>query len=266
MDRRATICFWAIFQLISGESSSKPHCIRSGENVYLHLQHRKTNLSTLSWAYSNENKSNSVVANFNHNFKSSAELFQNGTLKITNIQTNWSVNITATGYNDRGVNIVKEIHHLLVLDTPVVELVLCINEASAFYCANKNGQDVTHRWTVNNSALGEETVFSNSNKHLFLKNTSGSVRCSVEKKGCVVQSEPQYISCRKHSEKEVQPWCVSALISISSVLLCLIMAGLLTCLLRTYRQHLQNMNSEEHRPPAGAISDNLIYCNSEMLV
>ncbi|XP_018588905.1 uncharacterized protein LOC108922975 [Scleropages formosus] len=192
MGMKTTFYLWALLHLFSGESSSDPQCCRSGENVYLHLQNENTSFEDVSWVFS----TSEIVGNFKCIFKSSAELFQNGTLKISNIQANWSGEFTATGYDGRGANTVKETHHLLVLDPPEVHLTVCINGTSVFYCANENGHDVTHTWTVNNSALGEETLFNNSNKHVILANMSGTVRCSVEKKGCSFHSCQVYENLR----------------------------------------------------------------------
>ncbi|KAG9346711.1 hypothetical protein JZ751_007025, partial [Albula glossodonta] len=150
--------------LFSGESCGLTVYGKTGEDVYLHLQNTEGLLS-------------------------------NGTLKLSNVQKNCSGVYTAIMYNNDGIFIRNESNHLIVVDPPVVELVICTLGIAVFRCAGENGADAVYRWRVSIHDQGEERAFSITGKYMYVNETSGNIICSLEKDSHHSDSDPYSFSC-----------------------------------------------------------------------
>ncbi|XP_072573344.1 uncharacterized protein [Paramormyrops kingsleyae] len=248
MDNQAHLLSWVILSVLSGETSANLKCCSTGGTVYLHIQNTSRKPGDIRWKHENNNK-------FENKSTPSIEVFQNWTLKISNIHKNWSGDITAYGYDSDGRHLLTETHHLVVLGHPVVEFLTCAHGTSVFYCADDNGDDTLYTWTVRDDVLGEEKVFSNSSKHISVEVLSGSVHCTVEKKNCTVQSEPVSFNCTKTPT----PWCLTALTGVSVLMLCLTVAGISFCFLRWYKKHRLSTKSENSSVSPTPVNEDIVY-------
>ncbi|XP_048884869.1 uncharacterized protein LOC125750709 [Brienomyrus brachyistius] len=246
MDIQAHLLSWAILSFLSGETSANLQCCKAGGTVYLHIQKTSQKLRDIRWKHENNIK-------FENKSTSSAEIFQNRTLKISNIQKNWTGDITAFGYDSDGKHVLTETHHLVVLGHPVVEFLTCTHGTSVLHCADDNGEDTLYTWTVRDDVLGEEKVFSNSCKHISVEVISGSVHCTVQKKTCSAQSESLSFYCTRKS------WCFDALIGVSVLLLCLIVAGISFFILRRHKKHFFNASSGDSSVSPRPVNEDVVY-------
>nr|XP_023654484.1 uncharacterized protein LOC111836992 [Paramormyrops kingsleyae] len=246
MDIQAHLLSWVILSFLSGETSANLKCCSTGGTVYLHIQNTSRKPGDIRWKHENNNK-------FENKSTPSIEVFQNWTLKISNIHKNWSGDITAYGYDSDGRHLLTETHHLVVLGHPVVEFLTCAHGTSEFYCADDNGDDTLYTWTVRDDVLGEEKVFSNSSKHISVEVLSGSVHCTVETKSCSAQSKPLSFYCTRKS------WCVDTLIGVSVLLLCLIVAGISFFILRRHKKHILNSSSEDSSVSPRPVNEDIVY-------
>ncbi|XP_048885833.1 uncharacterized protein LOC125751222 isoform X1 [Brienomyrus brachyistius] len=248
MDIQAHLLSWAILSFLSGETSANLQCCKAGGTVYLHIQNRSQKLRDIRWKHENNIK-------FENKSTSSAEIFQNWTLKISNIQKNWTGDITASGYDSDGKHVLTETHHLVVLGHPVVEFLTCTHGTSVFYCADDSGEDTLYTWTVRDEDLGKEKVFSNSSKHISVEVISGSVHCTVQKKSCSAQSKPVSFNCTKTPTA----WCPTALTSVSVLMPCLTVAGISFCFLRWYKKHRLSAKSENSSVSPTPVNEDIVY-------
>nr|XP_023668351.1 uncharacterized protein LOC111844262 isoform X2 [Paramormyrops kingsleyae] len=248
MDNQAHLLSWVILSVLSGVTSVNLQCCSTGETVYMQIP--DNSIKAVQWKYGNYTVATSTIR-----YKSSTEVFQNFTLKITNIQKNWSGDITAYGYDSNGKHLLTETHHLVVLGHPVVEFLTCAHGTSVFYCADDNGDDTLYTWTVRDDVLGEEKVFSNSSKHISVEVLSGSVHCTLKTKSCTVQSEPVSFNCTKTPT----PWGLTALTGVSVLMLCLTVAGISFCFLRWYKKHHLSTKSENSSVSPTPVNEDIVY-------
>ncbi|XP_048885834.1 uncharacterized protein LOC125751222 isoform X2 [Brienomyrus brachyistius] len=248
MDIQAHLLSWAILSFLSGVTSVKLQCCIRGETIYLHIQNNS--IKSVQWKYGDN-----AIATSKISYKFSTEVFQNFTLKMTNIQKNWTGDITASGYDSDGKHVLTEKHHLVVLGHPVVEFLTCTHGTSVLHCADDSGEDTLYTWTVRDDVLGEEKVFSTSCKYISVEVISGSVHCTVQKKSCSAQSEPVSFNCTKTPTA----WCPTALTGVSVLILCLTVAWISFCFLRWYKKHRLSAKSENSSVSPTPVNEDIVY-------
>ncbi|MGH0118672.1 UNVERIFIED_CONTAM: hypothetical protein FKN15_027755 [Acipenser sinensis] len=213
------ICIYALS--LSECNAVHPVYAVMGGSVFLHMEKNHTlHYSDLMWRKDDQwlvrLKKSEVT--FYGNYKSRAELFTNGTLRIDNTEQSDAGNYSAEYFED-GKSNHEETHQLIITGMtgagwyiaigvilplmiisvavlycytrkqqqnadPVSQPVLkysCLPDGEVqFYCSVENGSDPVFQWSLNGNTLDGDSVFHSVRKHvLVVYNDSGSLVCSA---------------------------------------------------------------------------------------
>ncbi|XP_064181559.1 uncharacterized protein LOC135249859 isoform X2 [Anguilla rostrata] len=176
--------------LFSGESCDQTVYGKIGETVYLHLQesHGRSFNDTQWWHHILTAKTARSVNTF-------AEVFSNGTLKLHNVGRNCSGVYTAEAYDDQGKVQLKESSHLVLIDPPVVELVVCRLGVSVLHCAGENGPDAVYEWRVSIQNQGRLKISIHTGKFVAPEYSTGNISCSLKTGNYSSQSASYSLYC-----------------------------------------------------------------------
>ncbi|XP_061089416.1 uncharacterized protein LOC133123132 [Conger conger] len=177
--------------------------------------------------------------------KSSVEVFRNGTLKLHNVGRNCSGVYMVNSYDNHGILQLNESTHLIVIDPPVVELVVCTLEVSVFHCAGENGPGAVYEWRVSIQNQGHRTVSSHTGKYLALRYSSGNISCTLKIGNFNSQSETSSLSCKESGLPGPElKWSVSMEVLVMLGLLCFMMCGISVAVQICLKQRNSNGTSE----------------------
>ncbi|XP_064181562.1 uncharacterized protein LOC135249860 [Anguilla rostrata] len=241
----------------AGESCGQTVYGKIGENVYLHLRESHgRSFHAIKWR-----RQNIVIAKTARSSKPFAEVFPNGTLKLYNIGRNCSGVYTAEAHDDQGFFVFKESSHLVVIDPPVVELVVCTPDVSVLHCAGENVPDAVYTWRVSVQNEGRLKVSNHTGKFVTLDYSTGNISCSLEIGNYSSQSASYSLSCAGSARlvPEAQ-WCVSLGVTVMLVLLCFMACGISIGVQICRKQQNSNVKSEERGPPLEMTqNDEIVY-------
>ncbi|XP_035267097.1 T-cell surface antigen CD2-like isoform X2 [Anguilla anguilla] len=248
MDLKAFYIFCVLFSLLSGEHCGQTVYGKIGENVYIHLRESHgRSFSDFQWR-----RPDMLIAKRTSSINTFAEVFSNGTLKLHNVGRNCSGVYTVSAYDANGTVQLKESSHLVVIDPPVVELVVCTPDVSVLHCAGEHGPDAVYEWRVSIQNQGRLKVSNHTGKFVTLDYSTGNISCSLEIGNYSSQSASYSLSCA-----EAQ-WCVSLGVTVMLVLLCFMACGISIGVQICRKQQNSNVKSEERSPPLEMTQDDEI--------